>query len=249
MRRRPGRRRPSPRRVSNPESTARLQPRRARPINRRATAAFRQAPAPQNLGEITVERINVVDKDGTLRLVISNKDRQHPGAIDGKSFERPRPLAGLIFFNDAGDEVGGLTYRGQAQGSGHTANASFTFDQWKQEQTIGLRYGDANGQRSAALEMWDRSDRSLGELVSQFNAAQRIADPRQRQAALDAMEAAAPPAPRRVFLGRNADSTASLSLGDANGKPRLKLTVDATGNPRIEFLDGNGRIVQRVPAR
>ncbi|HEV3057129.1 MAG TPA: hypothetical protein VGY48_02725 [Vicinamibacterales bacterium] len=27
-----------------------------------ATAAFRQAARPQNLGEITVERINVVDK-------------------------------------------------------------------------------------------------------------------------------------------------------------------------------------------
>ena len=38
-----------------------------------STAAFRQASKPQNLGEITVERINVVDANGTLRLVISNK--------------------------------------------------------------------------------------------------------------------------------------------------------------------------------
>lgn len=35
------------------------------------TAAFRQASAPRNLGEITVERINVVDANGTLRLVIA----------------------------------------------------------------------------------------------------------------------------------------------------------------------------------
>ena len=75
-------------------------------------AAFRQV-KPQNLGEVNVERINVVDADGTLRLVISNKDRMHPGVMDGKTIDRPRPVAGMIFFNDEGDEVGGLTYTGQ----------------------------------------------------------------------------------------------------------------------------------------
>ena len=39
-------------------------------------SAFRQAPrAAANLVEITVERINVVDGNGTLRLIITNKDR------------------------------------------------------------------------------------------------------------------------------------------------------------------------------
>jgi len=46
-----------------------------------ATAALRQVGTAQNLGEIKVERINVVDADGTLRMVISNKDRMHPGRV------------------------------------------------------------------------------------------------------------------------------------------------------------------------
>jgi hypothetical protein len=74
-----------------------------------SAAAFRQATpssTAQNLGEITVERINVVDRNGTLRLVIANKDRMHPGVLDGKVIERQRPVSGLIFFNDEGDEVG-----------------------------------------------------------------------------------------------------------------------------------------------
>lgn len=59
--------------------------------------------------EIDVERINVVEKDGKLRLVISNRERQHPGVVDGKVMPRPngRP-PGLIFFNHRGDEAGGL---------------------------------------------------------------------------------------------------------------------------------------------
>ena len=69
----------------------------------------------QNLGEIKVERINVVDANGTLRMVISNKDRMHPGVFDGRMMDRPRPVAGMIFFNDEGDEAGGLAYTGRAR--------------------------------------------------------------------------------------------------------------------------------------
>jgi len=79
-----------------------------------AAAAFRQAGTPQNLGEIKVERINVVNANGTLRMVISNKDRMHPGVFDGKMIDRPRPVAGMIFFNDEGDEAGGWHTRARS---------------------------------------------------------------------------------------------------------------------------------------
>src|SRR5436309_8188858 len=105
-------------------------------------AAFVQ-PKPQNLGEITAERINIVDANGTLRLVVSNKDRMHPGVIDGKTINRPRPVAGLLFFNDEGDEVGGLTFTGRVAANGaRQANAGLMFDQLKQDQTIGFSYSE-----------------------------------------------------------------------------------------------------------
>jgi hypothetical protein len=211
------------------------------------TAALRQVGKPQNLGEITVERINVVDANGTLRLVIANKDRMHPGVMDGKVIDRPRPVAGLLFFNDEGDEVGGLTITGQVRDGARRANAGLMFDQLKQDQTIGLTYSEGNGQRTAGLQVWDRSDRPLSELIEQLNAANRIADPAEREAAIKKVRDAAPAGPRRVFVGKTADRAANVSLADANGKPRLTLTVDATGSPRIEFLDENGKIVDRIP--
>jgi hypothetical protein len=211
------------------------------------TAALRQSGKPQNLGEITVERINVVDANGTLRLVIANKDRMHPGVMDGKVIDRPRPVAGLLFFNDEGDEVGGLTITGQVRDGTRRANAGLMFDQLKQDQTIGLTYSEGNGQRTAGLQVWDRSDRPLSELIEQLNAANRIADPTEREAAIRKVREAAPAGPRRVFVGKTADRAASVSLADANGKPRLTLTVDATGRPRIELLDENGKIVDRMP--
>lgn len=213
------------------------------------TAAFRQANAPQRFGEVTVERLNVVDADGTLRMVISNKDRQHPGVIEGRTIDRPRPVAGMLFFNEAGDEVGGLTFTGQEVNGQRRANAGLMFDQHRQDQTIGISYQESNGRRSAGLQVWDRAETGLGALVDQLNAANKLTDPAERNKALAAARAAAPPGPRRVFVGKTSDKAAAISLADADGKPRLNITVDATGNPRIEFLDAEGKVIARIPEK
>jgi hypothetical protein len=213
------------------------------------TAAFRQTTATQTFGEINVARINVVDADGKLRLVISNKDRQHPGMMDGKMIERPRPVAGLLFFNEEGDEVGGLTFTGREVNGERRANAGIMFDQFKQDQTIGITYSEGGGRRSAGLLVWDRPESKLSELVDKLNAARKIEDPAEQKKAIAAISAAAPPAPRRLFVGKTQDKAAMISLSDGAGKPRLNITVDATGNPRIEFLDEQGKVVARLPSQ
>ncbi|HJR58909.1 MAG TPA: hypothetical protein VJ813_05925, partial [Vicinamibacterales bacterium] len=159
------------------------------------TAAFRQTTITRTFDEITIGRMNVVDADGTLRLVISNKDRMHPGVIDGKTIDRPRPVAGLLFFNESGDEVGGLTFTGREVNGTRRANAGMMFDQFKQDQTIGISYSETDGRRTAGLQVWDRSDTPLGELVDKLNAANKIADRAEREQAVAAVRAAAPPAP------------------------------------------------------
>lgn len=211
-------------------------------------AAFRQT-TPQKFGEISVERINLVDADGTLRMVIANKARMHPGVMDGVTIDRPRPVAGMIFFNDQGDEVGGLTYGGQERDGARAAQAGLMFDQLKQDQTIGFSYSENNGRRSAGFQVWDRPESRLSELIKKMNDASKLTDAAARDAAIASIRATAEPGPRRVFVGKNADKAALLSLADAQGKPRLTLTVDANGNPRIEFLDESGKVVARLPEK
>src|SRR5262245_60109843 len=74
-----------------------------------ALSAFRQASQKTRFAEIDVERINILEKDGKLKMVISNSERQHPGVVDGKTLSRKR-APGVIFFNEEGDECGGLTF-------------------------------------------------------------------------------------------------------------------------------------------
>jgi hypothetical protein len=123
------------------------------------------------------------------------------------------------------------------------------FDQLKQDQTIGITYSEGNGQRSAGLQVWDRSDTvRLSELISKLNAANKMPAGAERDAAIAKVRAEAPPGPRRLFVGKTQDKASTIVLSDASGKPRLTLRVDADGNPRIEFLDADGKVVARIPS-
>ena len=97
------------------------------------TLLFAGVNRPRAFEEIDVERINIVEKTGELRMVISNQERQHPGISNGKIIEREtaRP-PGMIFFNHLGDEMGGLIM-GENGGDGHFG--SLTFDKVRGDQT------------------------------------------------------------------------------------------------------------------
>ena len=125
-----------------------------------ALAAFTHRRPPTKFDEIDVERINVVEKDGKLRMVISNRDRS-PGPIAyGKPFGYPggsRP--GMIFFNDEGSENGGLTFTGMRKPDGtYTSSGHLSFDQYNEDQVVYLQYIDDNGKMRKGLTIADRAD-------------------------------------------------------------------------------------------
>jgi hypothetical protein len=183
-------------------------------------------------------------------MVLSGKDKMHPGVMDNVTIDRPRPVAGMLFFNDEGDEVGGLTYTGTVAGGRGRANAGLMFDQLKQDQTVGISYSENNGRRSAGFEVWDRSDTvRLSELIKKLNDANKLPAGAERDTAVANIRTTAPPGPRRVFVGKTQDKAATVVLADAQGKPRLRLAVDADGAARIEFLDDTGKVVTRIPEK
>ena len=212
-----------------------------------SVTAFTRQSSTQRIDELTVQRLNVVDANGTLRFVLSNKDRMHPGVMDGVTINRPRPVAGMLFFHEEGDEVGGLTYTG-SDDNGRRATAGIMFDQLKQDQTVGISYSETNGQRSAGLQVWDRSEEPLSSLISALNDANALPEGPQRDAAVKAARAKAPAGPRRVFVGKNTDKASTVSLADGQGRPRLVLRVNEDGAASIEVLDVNGKTTQRIPA-
>lgn len=213
-----------------------------------AFAGFSQANQKTKFTEIEVERINVVEKDGKLKLVISNSARQHPGVIDGRTLSRTRP-AGMLFFNEKGDECGGLSFNGDQKDGKANAGALLAFDRFNQDQTVAIQYGENNGQYSAGLRVWDRPDTSLGEVVDKLQVIEKMPDgPEKTQAMQKLRETAGAGVAQRVFVGKTREKAAALTLSDPQGRPRVLLMVDAQGAPKLEFLDEKGAVAHRLPA-
>ncbi|MDA8350742.1 MAG: hypothetical protein M0038_18445 [Pseudomonadota bacterium] len=83
-----------------------------------AISAFSIARHRRVFGTIDVQRINVVEPNGALRMVISDQAR-FPGAIvKGKQYPFDRHTAGMIFYNSEGTENGGLIFGGRKQANG-----------------------------------------------------------------------------------------------------------------------------------
>ena len=75
-----------------------------------AVAAFAQN-GRRKFEEIDVERVNFVEKNGQVKMVIANKARlPGPGNIvSGKLGQREGLKGpGILFYNEKGDECGGL---------------------------------------------------------------------------------------------------------------------------------------------
>jgi len=216
------------------------------------TAAFRQAAQKTRFTEIDVERINVVEPDGKLRMVISNRPRSIGPVYKGKPFGYPggtRP--GIIFFNDEGTENGGLTFTGRRREDGtYSSSVGMSFDQFNQDETLTLRYTDENGRKATGITIAERDERDIYDLIMARDSINRLSDSVARTAALQQLFAprnGVPLAASRVYLGRDRSRSAVLSLSDPSGKPRLRLRVDSLGNASVEFLDASGAVTARLP--
>jgi hypothetical protein len=93
-----------------------------------------------------------------------------------------------------------------------------TFDKSRQDQTLGLRHLESdNGQYFAGLQIWDRPHNSLADYIT------------------------------RSETGKLRDKSATIVLSDGQGKPRIRMSGEDTGNPRLEFLDETGKVTYRLP--
>jgi hypothetical protein len=208
----------------------------------------------QKFGEIDVERINIVEPDGKLRMVISNRPRSIGPIYKGKPFGYPgggRP--GMIFFNDEGTENGGMGFSGQRMPDGtFRANSQLAFDQFDQDQILYLSYSDNNGNRQAGLTVADRAVVSIYDVVMKRDSIMKAHPEGQaRNEALARLMGpvnGVPMQAQRVYVGRDRAKTAMVNLSDPQGKIRLRMLVDSLGAARIEFLDANGTVTSRIPS-
>ena len=136
-------------------------------------AGFASRTRQTSFDEISVRRINIVEPDGTLRMVLSGKAAAPGLIIKRKEYPRQdRQTAGIIFFDDEGTEDGGLIFGGAKNKDGKVESfGHLSFDQYQQDQVFTIDAGEEDGRRRAGVGIWDRGDYPIMEA---FEASERI---------------------------------------------------------------------------
>lgn len=214
----------------------------------------------QKFSEIDVERINIVERDGTVKMVITNVER-FPNGVD-KINNRPtnvdrKKRSGMLFFNEEGIETGGFIYDGRKTKNGHSAGLSLTYDQYDGDQVMQLLTQDMekDGKRfvSSTLAFNDRpgkeSQLKTMEIMKELEEL-RQTDPGLMKEKYKTYEAegligGVP----RVMLGKSRSENNGLFLFDDKGLPKAMFYVDKENNAKLDFFDDKGNVIASFPEK
>lgn len=212
----------------------------------------------QRFAEIDVQRINIVEPDGTVKMIITNVDRFPNG--DDKINDRMtnvnrKKRSGMLFFNEDGIECGGFIYDGEKKANGHSSGLSLTYDQYDGDQVMQLLTQDyKEGDRrmvTSSLVFNDRPANESQQKIHEINTEleelgkkdPEAARKKYREYEAQGLIGGAP----RVMLGKTRSENNGLFLFDDAGRPKAMFYVDKDNNAKLDFFDDQGNVVQSFP--
>jgi len=224
-----------------------------------SSSAFKQF-GNTKFSEIDVERINIIEKNGTVKMIITNVDRFPNGKemINNKPTNEDRKKrSGLLFFNEDGIECGGLIYDGKRSANGHSSGLSLTYDQYDGDQVMQLLTQDqGQGNKrfvSSGLMFNDRpskeSQQQTARIMKELDELGKK-DPKAAEEKYKAYEAqglvgGAP----RIMLGKSRSENNGLFLFDNKGMPRAMFYVDKDNQAKLDFYDDKGQTIASFPEK
>src|SRR5690606_16362753 len=136
--------------------------------------------------EINAQKINIVDKDGNIKMALFSKGNVPPAIMDGKDLlpghRQSDPISGIFFYNGEGDECGGLIFGNEKNDDGdYFSGASLTFDQYKQDQIVQILYDDQNGVRKYGINIFDKPKEPITEFVKKSAEIEEMEDGPEKQ--------------------------------------------------------------------
>jgi hypothetical protein len=199
--------------------------------------------------EIDVQRINIVEPNGSLRMVISDQTRFPGGIIRGKEYPFDRQTAGMLFFNDEATENGGLIFGGKKGKDGKKFSyGHLSFDAFEQDQVFTIDAGQEGDKKVSGLAIMDRPDWFIGEALEFMEHVKKLPE-NQQKAEMEKFQAGHPGPNRRLYLGRAEDNSVGIRLLDPQGRERILIQVASDGSPVIKFSDAAGKVVSQWPAK
>jgi hypothetical protein len=211
-----------------------------------ALSSFGKKDKIENFDELIVKKLTVIGEDNLPRMVLSNENRQHSGRMNGKEWAKRERPSGIIFFNNQGDECGGLVYQAKVKEGKTISGMSFTMDNYKDDQVLQILNDEYYAEGKTFIER--------GISINQFPEGTNIDD---RNKKLEELKAIKDDKERksktrellqkegsvnRLFIGRTKGNSSGLFLSGPDGKPKMMIYVDEKGNPKIQTFNEKGEI-------
>jgi len=223
-----------------------------------ASVAFKQS-GNKKFESIDVERINIIEKDGTVKMIITNV-AEFP---NGKDSINHRPVnvkrkkrAGMLFFNEDGIESGGLIYDGKKDENGHSAGLSLTFDKYDGDQAMQLLHTDTkqNGERrlSSSIRFNDLPESSTQASTAKImEELDQITDEKIWKETYDGyVKKGLVGITKRLEVGNLGKGRPNgMFLYDDQGNMRAMFCIDSENNVRLEMFDEKGNKVNSWPTK
>ncbi len=223
-----------------------------------ASLSFKQI-GHKKFGTIDVERINIIEKDGTTKMIITNV-AEFPNGNDSIN-NRPtnvnrKKRAGMLFYNEEGMECGGFIYDGKKKEDGHSSGLSLTFDKYDGDQAMQLLNTDVkrNGKRRvrSSLRFNDLPENSTQSNVAEAQKElEQIKDKKIWKKTYNAyVEKGILGTTKRLEVGNLGKGRPNgMFLYDDQGHMRGMFCIDSENNVRLEMYDENGNKVNSWPAK
>ena len=213
--------------------------------------AFHPLLQKQKFKVLEVERVNIRERDGTLKAALSNS----AGFNEGQRAERGRvTFSGLMFYNEEGQEEGGLVYSGKGIPGGQNADVTLTMDQYRQDQNVYLHHEEHKDVQTFRIEdglsINARPDwTGIKEEYRAYAQMEKLT-PEERDAMRLKSLQAGKISSNRLFLGVRRGVKDSAAYDDTGifiknkwGRNAIRLYVDNDNKPHFEVYDPLGKSI------
>ncbi len=178
--------------------------------------------------ELNVERINICEPDGTVKLALFNSQTIPPLWLDNEDIlpghRQEDGISGLMFYNNEGDECGGLIYSSQIDENGAPSmGMSMTFDQYKQDQVLQLILQKEGEMQQYGINIFDRPNTNIKEslqMMEDYHAEEDLEKKNEIARKLQTENA------KRMFFGKDFDEQPKVVIYNKKGQEKIKLTLE-----------------------
>ena len=196
--------------------------------------------------EIDVERINIINPNGKVEMVLANRTKLPKAIVDGKETQDDRQKPGLIFYNEMGDECGGLIFDGKLDAKGKPSSGMhFSMDCFGGDQQLALGHYEGGGFMESGLNIYDRGLSKTYQPL--FDAFKKAPEGPEKDALEKKWREAGGAQTTRLFVGKTRGKSSAVILADAKGNPRIMMLVTPEGQPMLNFMDDKGEVIQSLP--